>query len=211
MFSKFEDRTDAGRQLAGSIGPYDAPVVLGLARGGLPVAREVADALEAPLDVVLVQKIGAPNQPEYAVGAVAPDGVRIDNTDAIVELGLDEATLERLAARELEELERREASYRDGRPPVPLEGRTVILVDDGLATGTSMRAAIEYVERQSPAAVVVAVPIGAIDTCEELRREVDELVCLQTPSFFFAVAQGYMNFSQTTDAEVRRILREARR
>jgi predicted phosphoribosyltransferase len=209
----FRDRADAGRQLLGRLGAYRGRadvIVLGLPRGGIPVAYEVARGLGAPLDVFLVRKLGVPGQEELAMGAIATGGVRVVNRDVVDALRIGEDVLDRVAAEEARELARREVQYRGDRPEPELRGRTAILVDDGLATGSSMRAAVAAALAQGPARVVVAVPVAAPSTCEELRREVDEIVCVATPEPFMAVGRFYDDFSQTTDDEVRSLLAAAR-
>jgi predicted phosphoribosyltransferase len=206
---RYRDRTHAGQVLAEALFEYaghDDLVVLGLARGGVPVAAEVAAHLHAPFDAFLVRKLGAPGNPELAMGAIATGGVRVLN-DVVVDglrVGWDE--IEATAAREAEELARRESVYREGRPPPDLAGKTVILVDDGLATGSSMRVAVAAVARQSPARVVVAVPVGARQTCDELAAIADEVVCPLTPSSFFAVGEWYDDFAPPSDDEIRKLL-----
>jgi putative phosphoribosyl transferase len=210
----FADRLEAGRELAGRLGLYarrSDVVVLGLPRGGVPVAAAVADALEAPLDVFLVRKLGVPSHPELAMGAIASGGVRVLNAEVIEWYGITQETLDRVARTEQAELERRERDYRQGRPALDVRDRTVILVDDGLATGSSMRAAVEAMRQRGPSAVVVAVPVGAPSTCAELGRLADEAICARTPERFSAVGQWYLDFSQTSDAEVRRLLDERQR
>jgi predicted phosphoribosyltransferase len=205
----FHDRTDAGRRLAAELNHYaEVPdvIVLALPRGGVPVGYEVAHALGAPLDVFLVRKLGVPGREELAMGAIASGGVRVVNREIVRELGLTDADLNEAAAHEWEELRRREEAYRDGRPAPDLRNRIVILVDDGLATGSTMRAAVAAVRRLDPAKVVVAVPVGAADTCREFGRIADEVVCIQTPEPFFSVGGWYRDFSQTTDEEVRDLL-----
>jgi erythromycin esterase-like protein/predicted phosphoribosyltransferase len=205
----FRDRRHAGRALAVALAKYtgrDDVLVLGLPRGGVPVAFEVARALRAPLDVFLVRKLGVPQQEELAMGAIASGGVRVLNEHVVRMLGLDQAQIDAVTAREQRELERRERAYRDGRAEPAPAGRTVIVVDDGLATGASMRAAVQALRAQAPARVVVAVPVGAGDTCRQLRREVDEVVCLRTPEPFGGVGIWYDDFSQTEDGEVRALL-----
>jgi putative phosphoribosyl transferase len=205
----FRDRADAGRQLARVLFDYaDRPdvVVLALARGGVPVADAVAAALNAPLDVFVVRKIGLPGREELAMGAIAGGGVIVVNEEVVQAAGVPEEVFEAAAAREQEELERRERLYRDGRPPAAVRGRTVILVDDGLATGSTMRAAAAAVREQQPAQIVVAVPVAAPATCQEFKHEVDDVVCALTPEPFYAVGVWYEDFSQTTDAEVRHLL-----
>jgi predicted phosphoribosyltransferase len=209
----FRDRADAGRQLASRLRHYvgrDDVLVLGLPRGGIPVAYEVARALGAPLDVFVVRKLGVPGQEELAMGAIATGGVRVVNRDVVDALYIPPDVLDRAAAAESLELERRERSYRGDRPEPRVAGKTVILVDDGLATGSTMRAAVAALRAQDPARIVVAVPVAAPSTCEELRREVDEMVCLATPEPFMAVGRFYQDFSQTTDEEVRERLAAAR-
>jgi putative phosphoribosyl transferase len=204
--ARFRDRLDAGRQLAAKLGDYAGRpdlLVLGLPRGGVPVAFEVARALHAPLDVFLVRKLGVPWHRELAMGAIATGGVRVLNLDVVGPLGLPPEMVEAVAASEREELARRERAYRGQRPPPDVQGRIVILVDDGLATGATMRAASAALRRLDPARIVVAVPTAAPETCEMLRAEVDEVVCADTPEPFVAVGQWYDDFSETTDEEVR--------
>jgi predicted phosphoribosyltransferase len=210
----FEDRHDAGRRLAVILRDRKLrnPIVLGLPRGGVPVAYEVAGALAAPLDVVVVRKLGVPWQPELAIGAIASGGVRILNEEVVSGLpGLDDSVIDGIAATELEELERRELLYRGDKPMPNLWGRDVILIDDGLATGATMRAAIQAVRSKQPSTIIVAVPTGSGDTVRSIREIVDELICLETPAFFYAVGQSYRKFNQTTDEEVRGLLEDARR
>jgi predicted phosphoribosyltransferase len=205
----FRDRTDAGRRLARRLTHYanrPGVLILALPRGGVPVAAEVARALNAPLDVYLVRKLGVPGHEELAMGAIASGGVRVVNEQVIQALGIPPSVIDRVAAEEQAELERRERLYRDARPLPPVAGRTVVLVDDGLATGTTMRAAIEALRRLGPARVVVAVPVGSVETCREFQEEADEAVCAETPEPFAAVGWWYGNFAQTTDDEVRDIL-----
>ena len=209
----FRDRTDAGRRLAEKLAQYanrPGVVVLGLPRGGVPVAFEVARALHAPLDVFLVRKLGFPGKEELAMGAVASGGVRVMNESLLRRLHVSDAMMEEVTARELRELERRERAYRGGRPPLPVAGRTVILVDDGLATGASLRAGASALRRLEPARIVAAVPVGASETCEQFRDVVDEIVCAETPEPFWAVGNWYEDFSQTTDEEVRGLLARAK-
>jgi putative phosphoribosyl transferase len=212
MDSKFRNRADAGRRLAAALRKYaGAPdvVVLALPRGGVPVAYEVARALGAPLDVFLVRKLGVPGQPELAMGAIATGGTRVLNHGVVAGLGIPEEVVDAVAAREAQELARREREYRGGRPAPDVRGRTVILVDDGLATGATMRAAAAALRQHEPARIVVAVPAAAAETCEEMSREVDEVVCAATPEPFMAVGLWYDDFSQTSDAEVRELLERA--
>jgi putative phosphoribosyl transferase len=208
----FRDRTEAGRQLARKLTKYAGRpdvLVLALPRGGVPVADEVARALHVPLDVFLVRKLGLPGQKELAMGAIATGGVRVLNEDVVRGLDLSDALIESVAAEEQQELERREQMYRGGRPAPNVRGRIVILVDDGLATGSSMRAAIAALRQQGPARIIVAVPIGARGTCAEFQSEVDEVVCARTPEPFYAVGVWYNDFSQTTDEEVHDLLERA--
>ena len=208
----FRDRSDAGRVLAGKLARYaDQPnvLVLALPRGGVPVGYEVARALHAPLDVFLVRKLGVPGREELAMGAIASGGVRVLNEDVIRALNVSDDMIETAAAAEQQELARRERAYRDDLPPIDVRGRTVILVDDGLATGSTMRAAIAALRRQHPKRIVAAVPVGAQEICEEFRSEADEIVCSCTPEPFYAVGLWYNDFSQTTDDEVRDLLRKA--
>lgn len=181
-------------------------LVLALPRGGVPVAFEVARTLGAPLDVFLVRKLGVPGQPELAMGAIATGNVRVLNREVIEELGISSPVIEAVTARETRELERREKAYRDGRPGPQIQGRTVVLVDDGLATGSTMRAAIAALREQRPARIIVAVPVAAADTCAALEKEVDEVVCTQTPTPFFAVGRWYRDFSPTMDREIHDLL-----
>jgi len=209
----FRDRADAGRHLLSRLGAYQGRpdvVVLGLPRGGIPVGYEVARGLGAPLDVFVVRKLGVPGQEELAMGAIATGGVRVVNRDVVDALHIAPDVLDRAAEGERRELERRERSYRGDRPEPQVEGRTVILVDDGLATGSTMRAAVQALRQQRPARIVVAVPVAAFATCEELRREVEDVVCFATPEPFMAVGRFYDDFSQTTDEEVHDLLASAR-
>src|SRR5438874_9497998 len=208
----FRNRIEAGRQLAAKLAAYadrSDVLILALPRGGVPVAFEVARALHAPLDVFLVRKLGLPGHEELAMGAIASGGVRVLNEDLVNTLRIPQAEVDAVAAQEQRELERREREYRDDRPPPDVRGRTVILIDDGLATGATMRAAVAATRRGQPARIVVAVPIAAPATCEEFRDEVDEVVCARTPEPFYAVGLWYEDFSQTTDEEVRELLRRA--
>jgi predicted phosphoribosyltransferase len=208
----FQDRSDAGRELASKLRRYagrDDVVVLGLPRGGIPVAYEVAQALGAPLDVFLVRKLGVPGHEELAMGAIASGGARVLNEQVVDRLGIPPEAIEAVTEQERQELERRERAYRGDRPPLDLRDKIVILVDDGLATGASMRAAVAALPAHQPGRVVVAVPVGAAQTCWELRGEVDELVCARQPEPFFAVGAWYDRFEQTTDEVVRELLRRA--
>lgn len=205
----YRDRADAGRVLAGRLGHLaGAPglLVLGLPRGGVPVAHEVARALGAPLDVLLARKLGVPEQPELAMGAVAGGGVRVLHQAVVESLAIPPEVIEAVEAREIAEVARREQSYRAGRPPLDVAGRTVVIVDDGVATGSTMRAAVAAMRAQQAARIVVAVPVGAKETCRELAAEADEVVCPNTPAGFHAVGEWYDNFTQTTDDEIRALL-----
>jgi putative phosphoribosyl transferase len=213
-FTRFKDRYDAGRALAGRLlTPYRGRpglLVLALPRGGVPVGYEVARALgAAALDVFLVRKLGVPGHEELAMGAIASGGVRVLNEDVVRMLGISEEEIDDATGIEAAELERRERAYRDDRPHPRVEGRTVILVDDGLATGATMRAAAMALRLQRPAELVVAVPVAAEQTCEQFRTEVDRIVCAFTPEPFHAVGLWYEDFSQTTDEEVRALLNRA--
>jgi predicted phosphoribosyltransferase len=213
MSSRFRNRIDAGRQLGAALAKYaDRPdvTVLGLPRGGIPVAAEVARALHVPLDVFVVRKLGVPGHEEYAMGAIASGGVRLLDRRTVAAAGLTPAQVESVTAAERAELERRERSYRGDRPFPDLAGKTVILVDDGLATGASMRAAIEALRQERPARIVVAVPVAAPETCQAFRHVADEIVCAATPEPFYAVGRWYDDFSQTTDQEVHELLASAR-
>jgi erythromycin esterase-like protein/predicted phosphoribosyltransferase len=208
----FRDRRDAGRVLAGLLEHYrgrEDVIVLGLPRGGVPVAYEVATALGAPLDIFVVRKLGAPGREELAMGAIASGGAVVLNEDVIRGLQISTDAIREVAQREARELMRREREYREGRPMPELTGKTVIVVDDGLATGSSMRAALQALRKLQPARIVVAIPAAPASTVEELRAEVDEVVCAMTPSPFYAVGQSYWEFGQTTDEEVRDLLRAA--
>jgi predicted phosphoribosyltransferase len=210
----FRDRREAGRFLAELLAEYggrEDVIVLALPRGGVPVGYEVARKIGAPLDVFVVRKLGAPGQPEFALGAIASGGVRVINRDAIQALGIADHLVEEIARREQEELSRRERLYRGNRPAPNLTGKTVILVDDGLATGSTMRSAAAAIKQQSPSRLVVAVPVAARSTCDELAQDVDQVVCAVTPFPFFAVGQWYSDFSETSDDEVRDLLERTAR
>jgi len=211
--SRFRDRRHAGQVLgwrlieAGVLERFPEPrLVLGLPRGGVPVAGEVARILAAPLDVFVVRKLGVPGHEELAMGAIASGGGRVLNEAVIDRLGLTDDEVEAVARSEAAVLDRRERAYRDDRRPAPVAGATVIVVDDGLATGASMRAAVEALRAQDPAAVVVAVPVASPETCRNIRAEAEEVVCVRTPENFLAVGQAYDDFSPTTDDEVRAVL-----
>src|SRR4051794_5821867 len=206
---RFADRASAGRELAERLSAYQGrpqAIVLGLARGGMPVAFEVARTLGLALDVFVVRKLGVPGQRELAIGAIASGGVRVLNRQMIAALGLSPAEIEAVAEREQLELDRRERAYRGRRVPVTVAGRLALLVDDGLATGASMRAAVQALKQREVAEIVVAVPIAPPETCAELRREADRVVCIRTPWCVYAVGYWYQHFPQTTDDEVRSLL-----
>jgi predicted phosphoribosyltransferase len=209
----FQDRRHAGQLLAeklrGYVGRPDV-VVLALPRGGVPVGLEVARALHAPLDVFLVRKLGLPGHEELAMGAIASGGVRVLG-DIVQSLNIPAEVIEAVTAKEEKELKRRERMYRDDRPAPDVHGRTVILVDDGLATGATMHAAVAALRRQGPAEVIVAVPVGSPDTCADFQGEADKVVCARTPDPFYAVGLWYDDFSQTTDQEVHDLLAQAAR
>jgi predicted phosphoribosyltransferase len=208
----FRDRFDAGRHLAARLRHYAGRpdvVVLALPRGGVPVGYEVARALGASLDVFVVRKLGVPGHEELAMGAIASGGVRVLNKEVLRELPISDEDLDAVSAREQLELSRREEEYRGARPPADVRGKTVILVDDGLATGSTMRAAVAALRRLGPARIVVAVPVGARSTCAELAREADEAVCAEEPEPFHAVGLWYYDFAQTSDDEVRDLLAQA--
>jgi predicted phosphoribosyltransferase len=208
----FHDRTDAGQRLAAKLTKHaNRPdvVVLALPRGGVPVGFEVARALHAPLDVFLVRKLGVPGREELAMGALASGDVRVLNEDVVNQLHIPEEVIDAVTAEEARELRRREQAYRDDRPPPQVRNATVLLVDDGLATGSTMRAAVAALRQQGPARIVVAVPVGAAETCEELGMVADEVVCVRTPEPFWAVGIWYEDFRQTTDEEVHDLLERA--
>jgi predicted phosphoribosyltransferase len=205
----YADRREAGRELGQLLRTYadrDDVLVLALPRGGVPVAFEVARTLGAPLDVFLVRKLGTPGHRELAMGAIASGGIKVLNDEVVQYLGITPEQIDAVARQEQQELARREAAYRSERPLPDLSGKVVILVDDGLATGSTMRAAVQAVKQQQPSHVVVAVPVGARETCEDMRAVADEVACARTPTPFSAVGQWYRNFDQTTDEEVRDLL-----
>jgi putative phosphoribosyl transferase len=211
--SRFRNRRHAGQVLgwrlveAGVLERCPEPrVVLGLPRGGVPVAGEVARILAAPLDVFLVRKLGVPGHEELAMGAIASGGGRVLNQAVIDRLAVTAEEVEAVARSEAAVLDRRERAYRDDRPPAPVAGATVIVVDDGLATGASMRAAVQALRQQEPAAIIVAVPVGSPETCRDIRAEAEEVVCVRRPEHFLAVGQAYDDFSATGDDEVRAVL-----
>jgi predicted phosphoribosyltransferase len=209
--SPFRDRREAGRVLAHKLKKYAGRhevVVLALPRGGVPVAFEVAEALGAPMDIFLVRKLGTPGHRELAMGAIASGGIRVLNDDVVRWLGIRDEQIDAVAREEQRELERRQQAYLEGRALTPLEGRIVILVDDGLATGSTMRAAVQAVRQHNAARIVVAVPVGAPDTCSEMAALADEVVCARMPEPFSAVGQWYLDFDQTTDSEVMDLIHE---
>ena len=208
----FQDRKDAGQKLATKLTRYanrDDVIVLALPRGGVPVAYEVAKQLNAPLDIFLVRKLGVPGHEELAMGAIASGGVTFVNQEIVDYLRIPKAMIEVVAEHEQIELERRDRAYRGDRPPPEVKDRTVILIDDGLATGSTMRAAAESLRLQKPKRLVVAVPVSSPETCEAFRSEVDEIVCAATPAHFRGVGLWYKDFSQTLDEEVRELMRRA--
>jgi putative phosphoribosyl transferase len=212
MEGGFPNRAEAGRLLATKLSKYSGRedvIVLGLPRGGVPVAYEVAQSLRVPLDVFIVRKLGVPGFEELAVGAIASGGVRVLNDEVVRALPNANEIVEAVTQRETAEVERREQEYRDGRPAPEISGRTVILIDDGLATGATMRAAVKALRQRAAAKIVVAVPVGPPETCREFEAEADEVVCASAPEFFQAVGQYYEDFSQTSDQEVRDLLAQA--
>jgi putative phosphoribosyl transferase len=207
----FKNRVDAGQILAKKLANYadQKPIVLGLPRGGVPVAFEVAKALNAPLDVYIVRKLGVPGQEELAMGAIASGNVRVLNRPVIEDLLISDEAIETETRKEQEELKRRELLYRGGRPPLSVTNRTILLVDDGIATGSTIKAAIAALKKENAGRIVVAVPVAPASTIDELRMEVDEVVCVSTPELFFAISGWYYEFPQTTDEEVRDLLKKA--
>lgn len=208
----FADRAEAGRRLAAKLAKYAGRadvIVLGIPRGGVVVADQVAQALGAPSDVFLSRKLGVPGQEELAFGALASGGVRVIDQDLIRELNIPDAQVDRITEQARTELDRRERAYHDGRTALPLEGKTVLLVDDGIATGSSTMAAIKTLRHMRPASLVLAVPVGPASTCKRLREHVDDLVCVYAPERFYAIGQFYQDFSQVTDDQVIEILRRA--
>jgi predicted phosphoribosyltransferase len=205
----FQDRRDAGRELAKKLIKYAGRpdvLVLALPRGGVPVGYEVAQALHAPLDIFVVRKLGLPGREELAMGAIASGGIRVLNEEVVRGLRISPQTIDAVARDEERELARRERLYRGERPPLDVRGRVVILVDDGLATGSTMRAAVAALRQQNPSRIVVAVPVGAAETCREFAEEADETICAKAPEDFHAVGMWYDDFSQTSDEEVHELL-----
>jgi len=202
--TRFRDRRDAGRRLAAELLAYadDSPVVVGLPRGGVPVAEEIAAALDAPLEVLVVRKLGAPHNPEYGIGAIAEGDVRVFDAEALAVLGINGGVLDSIVARETEELRRRVAAYRGERPLADLRGRTAIVVDDGVATGVTDTAALRAVRRLGARRLVLAVPVCPPDSAARLREEADEVICLSEPPQLYGVGQWYRDFSQVSDGEV---------
>jgi putative phosphoribosyl transferase len=210
----FPNRTEAGRKLAEKLATYGKRkdvIVLGIPRGGVPVAFEVAGALGAPLDVFIARKLGVPGHEELAFGAISSGGVRFLDQQTVEMLGIAKSEIARVTAQEQKELDRRENVYRGGRPPLKVEGLAAILVDDGIATGSSMQAAIAALRQMKPARIVVAVPVAPPSTCDRLRPLVDELVCVYAPEFFYAIGQFYGDFSQVTDEQVIELIQRASR
>jgi putative phosphoribosyl transferase len=205
----FRNRKQAGQRLAKKLTAYTEQLdvlVLALPRGGVPVGFEVASSLHVPLDVFTVRKLGTPGQEELAMGAIAPGGVRVINHEVVRAMMISEVTIEEVVQREQEELERREKAYRGDRPKLEIKDKTIILVDDGLATGASMRAAVHAIRKQSPKKIIVAVPVGAASTCMSFNDLADEVICLETPEPFYGVGAWYDDFSQTSDEEVRTLI-----
>lgn len=205
----FKDRIDAGEQLAEELTEYKHKkdvIVLGLPRGGIPVAYKVAEELDAPLDVFIVRKLGVPGHKELAMGAIASGDIRVLNERIVNSLGISNKSIASVAAQEERELERRQNEYRGDRPMPELSDKIILLIDDGIATGATMRAAIEAINSKNPKKLVVAVPTAAHDTCESLKEKVDKLICLKTPQPFFGVGRWYQHFGQTTDEEVKKFL-----
>lgn len=211
-FHRFANRTEAGKLLADALSGYTGRsdiLILALPRGGVPVAYEVAKALSAPMDLWLVRKLGVPGQEELALGALVGKNIRVLNYDIIDLLNIDETVIDTIVAREQAELERRNRLYRQGKPPPAIEGKTIIIIDDGLATGATMRVAISSLRQAGAARIIAAVPVGAASTCDKIEEEADELICLHTPEPFYGVGQWYNDFSQTSDDEVRALLNNA--
>jgi len=212
MHSRFHDRTEAGQLLADRLADYaDNPdvLVLGLPRGGVPVAYQIAKAINAPLDVWLVRKLGVPGQEELAMGAIASGNIMVLNNEIVQALGISQPVIQQVAADEKQELERRDRAYRGDRPPLNVQGHTIVLVDDGIATSSTLRAAIAALQQQQPGRIVVAAPVCPPSVCEALRSVVDEVICLATPEPLYSIGMWYEDFSQTTDEEVRELLKQS--
>jgi len=210
----FKDRVDAGKRLAKELSKYTSRsdvLILALPRGGVPVAFEVAKALNVKMDVFIVRKLGVPGYEELAMGAIASDNIRVLNEDVVRSFNIPEQVIDRVAANELKELERREHTYRGNRPKLEISNKIIILIDDGLATGATMRAASAAVKTKNPAKIIIAVPTAARDTCEFFGKEVDEIICVATPEPFYGVGAWYEDFSQTTDKEVCNLLEKAKK
>lgn len=213
MYHRFVDRIEAGQALAKRLSHLAGVpnlIILALPRGGLPIGFEVAKALQAPLNIFLVRKLGAPMHKEFAIGALAENGLRFINQQAVHQLGISETAIEQITAQEQQEIQRRTQLYRGNNPPPEIKGRTVVIVDDGLATGATMKVAIQALRNQHPQKIVVAVPVGAMDTCAELKQLADEFVCLATPVPFHAVGLWYQSFPQLSDADVISLLEQAK-
>lgn len=206
---RFRNRTEAGQLLAKKLTPYanrTDVLVLGLPRGGVPIAYEIAKSLNVPLDICLVRKLGAPGNRELAMGAIATGGIMVLNDDVVESLSVSQETIAKVVALEEKELERRDRAYRGARPFPDVQGRAILLVDDGIATGATLRAAIATLRQQQPASIIVAIPVAPLSTYNELKAEVDEVVCLATPEHFYSISIWYDEFRQTTDEEVRELL-----
>lgn len=208
----YKDRQDAGQMLAEKLIKYskDKPIIVALPRGGVVLGYEVAKKLNAPLDVIVARKIGAPLHPEFGIGAIAPNGIHILNVDLIKSMGVKDNELEKIIERETKEMNRRLELYREDLPPLDLNNKTVIVVDDGLATGVSTKAAILSIKQMNPKKIILAVPVSPMDTADKFRKEVDDFICLNEPAVFYAVGAYYENFDQTTDDEVIALLRKAK-
>jgi putative phosphoribosyl transferase len=211
---RFKNRMEAGTLLAQRLASYaerSDVIVLALPRGGVPVGFALAQVLRVPLDILLVRKLGVPGHEELAMGAIASGGMKVLNEEVVAKLDIDPGVIEAISRREMLEIDRREKLYRDGSPAPTLTGRTVILVDDGLATGATMRVALRAARQGNPARIIIATPVAAPESCEELRKEADDIICHFTPKPFYAVGLWYEDFPQTTDIEVKALLAEARR
>lgn len=209
MKQRFHDRTEAGKLLAAQLGEYadrSDVWVLGLPRGGVPVAYQIAQALNLPLDICLVRKLGVPGQPELAMGAIAPGNIMVLNDEILRSIGISRLALQQVLEDEKQELERRDRTYRENRPEPDVQGKTVLLVDDGIATGSTLRAAIATLRQKHPQEIVVAVPVASVSACELLRAIVDKIICLSTPEPLNSIGMWYLDFSQTSDQEVKHLL-----